>query len=148
MQISELNVPKRKRRKRLGRGPGSGTGKTSGRGYKGQGARSGNKKRPWFEGGQMPLQRRVPKRGFKPLSRNVYQLVNVVALERFENGQTVDVSLLKKSGLVKSADCPVKVLGDGELTKKLVVQVDAFSKTAQEKIVKVGGEAAVVTRSA
>jgi len=148
MQIGELNVPKRKRRKRVGRGPGSGNGKTSGRGHKGLGQRSGAKHHPWFEGGQMPLQRRVPKRGFKSLNKSVYQLVNVVALERFSDGQTVDAALLKQNGLIKNENYPVKILGDGELTKKLTVRADAFSQTAQDKIAKAGGEAACVTRSA
>lgn len=148
MQIGELNIPKRKKHRRIGRGPGSGNGKTSGRGQKGQGARSGFKKRAWFEGGQMPLQRRIPKRGFKPIDKIFFQLVNVATLERFENGQIVDIALLKKSGLIKYPDRPVKILGNGNLTKKLTVQADAFSQTAQDKIANAGGEAATVTRSA
>ena len=96
----------------------------------------------------MPLQRRVPKRGFKPLERNIFQLVNVVALERFQDGQTVDAAILKQNGLIKNENYPVKILGDGELTKKLTVRADAFSKSAQEKIAKAGGEAACITRSA
>ncbi|MBN2327911.1 MAG: 50S ribosomal protein L15 [Candidatus Omnitrophica bacterium] len=148
MQIGELNIPRRKKRKRVGRGPGSGHGKTSSRGHKGQGQRSGFKKRPWFEGGQMPLQRRVPKRGFKSLNKKVFQLVNVVALERFEDGQTVDPAALKQSGLIKNLNTPVKILGNGELSKKLSVQADAFSQSAMDKINKAGGEAAKVNRSA
>lgn len=147
MQISELNVPKKKQRKRVGRGPGSGKGKTSGRGHKGQGARSGSKKRAWFEGGQMPLQRRVPKRGFKPLDKTVFQLVNLHGLTRFDDGQTVDLDTLKQFGLIKHTDRPVKVLGAGDLSKKLVVHADAFSKTAQEKISQAGGQTVVVDRS-
>ena len=148
MQIGELNVPRKKRRKRVGRGPGSGHGKTAARGHKGQGQRSGFKKRPWFEGGQMPLQRRVPKRGFKSLNKKIYQLVNIVSLERFEDGQTVDVPVLKQCGLIKNDKDPVKILGDGELTKKLSVRADAFSKSAQEKIAKAGGDAAQYDRTA
>lgn len=148
MHIGELNVPKKKTPKRVGRGPGSGNGKTSGRGQKGQGARSGHKKKPWFEGGQMPLQRRIPKRGFKPLDKTYFQLVNVLSLDRFENGQTVDSALLKKAGLIKHESQPVKILGTGDLSKKLTVKANAFSKSAQEKITKAGGEAAIVAPAA
>ncbi len=141
MQISELNVPHKKKRKRLGRGPGSGHGKTAGRGTKGHKARSGYKRKATFEGGQMPLQRRVPKRGFRPLDKTEYQVVNVRNLERFEDGQTVDAQALKAGGLIKSLKRPVKILGTGPLTKKLTVQADRFSQSAREKITQAGGTA-------
>ncbi|RJP24516.1 MAG: 50S ribosomal protein L15 [Candidatus Omnitrophota bacterium] len=140
MHIGELKtIPKRKR-KRVGRGPGSGHGKTSSRGHKGQGARSGFKRRAWFEGGQMPLQRRIPKRGFKSLNKKTYQLVNLLSLQRFDDGDTVDPEKLKTVGLIKHAGRPVKILGSGELTKRLSVQADAFSNSAREKIAQLGGE--------
>jgi len=141
MHIGELIAPPRKNRKRVGRGPGSGNGKTSGRGMNGQKARSGNKYRPWFEGGQMPLQRRIPKRGFKSLNKKVFQLVNVSSLDKFEDGQTVDPAALAQKGLIKKSDRPVKILGFGELSKRLVVHADAFSGSAKEKIAQAGGEA-------
>lgn len=141
MHIGELKRPPRKNRKRIGRGPGSGSGKTSGRGQKGQHSRAGSGHRPWFEGGQMPLQRRLPKRGFKPLRRNEFQLVNVEALARFEDGQTVDAAALKEAGLIKNANRPIKVLGNGDIAKKLIVHASAFSQSAQEKIAQAGGEA-------
>ncbi len=141
MQISELNIPGKKKRKRLGRGPGSGHGKTSGRGTKGGKARSGFKHKHAFEGGQMPLQRRIPKRGFRPLDKTQYQLVNVQTLERFDEGQTVDAPALKAGGLIKSLKRPVKILGTGTLSKKLTVQADRFSQSAREKIVLAGGQA-------
>ncbi len=148
MQIGELNVPHKKKRKRIGRGPGSGSGKTAGRGHNGQRSRSGYSRRPWFEGGQMPLQRRVPKRGFKPLNKLYYQLINLVSLEKFDEGQTIDLAIMKEAGLIKNTERKVKILGNGELTKKLVVHADAFSKSAIEKITKAGGETSVVDRSA
>jgi large subunit ribosomal protein L15 len=148
MQIGELNVPHKKQRKRIGRGPGSGSGKTAGRGHNGQRSRSGYSRRPWFEGGQMPLQRRVPKRGFNPLNKLYYQLINLSSLEKIDEGQLVDLAYMKEIGLIKKADKKVKILGNGELTKKLVVHADAFSKSAIEKIAKAGGETSVVDRSA
>lgn len=144
MQISELDAPPRKKRKRVGRGPGSGTGKTAGRGYKGQKSRSGYKSHPWFEGGQMPLQRRVPKRGFHSRNKVEFQLVNVDALDlKFENGQTVDGEALESRGLIKHADRAIKILGTGNLTKKLTVLADHFSKSAEEKIRAAGGQVQV-----
>jgi len=148
MQIGELNVPHKKQRKRIGRGPGSGSGKTAGRGHNGQRSRSGYSRRPWFEGGQMPLQRRVPKRGFHPLNKLYYQLINLASLEKIDEGKVVDLAYMKEIGLIKNADKKVKILGNGELTKKLVVHADAFSKSAIEKIAKAGGETSVVDRSA
>ena len=128
---------------RRGRGHGSGNGKTAGKGHKGQKARSGAP-RPGFEGGQMPLYRRLPKRGFK--NRNTLEIVsiNISALERFENGATVNVDTLIESGVIKNSLDGVKILGNGELTKKLNVQANAFSASAKEKIEALGGTAEVI----
>ncbi len=128
---------------RRGRGHGSGNGKTAGKGHKGQKARSGAP-RIGFEGGQMPLYRRIPKRGFK--NRNSKEIVgiNLSALNRFEDGTTVDVALLVESGVVTNPRDGVKILGNGEITKKLNVKVDAFSASAKEKIEAVGGTAEVI----
>lgn len=128
-----------KQRKRLGRGPGSGHGKTSGRGHKGFKARSGSGIKLGFEGGQMPLQRRLPKRGFNNIFRKEYAVVNVKDLEKFEAGTKVDRQLLIEAGLVRAKDNFVKVLGDGELTKKVTVAVDKVSLSARKKIENVGG---------
>ena len=127
--------------KRLGRGIGSGLGKTSGKGHKGQNARSGGGVRPGFEGGQMPLVRRIPKRGFNNRFRKVYSIVNISALEaKFESGAVVDAEALIVSGILsKIEDAGVKVLGGGELTKALTVKADKFSASAKEAIVKAGG---------
>ena len=134
-----------KNRKRVGRGPGSGTGKTSGKGEKGQNARSGGGVRPGFEGGQLPLFRRLSKRGFKNYEfRTVYSTVNVSDLNRFEDGTVVDTTLLKEVGLIKKELDGVKVLGNGELTKKLTVKANAFTKSAQEKIETIGGKTEVI----
>ena len=134
------------REKRLGRGIGSGTGKTSGKGHKGQWARSGGGVRPGFEGGQMPLTRRLPKRGFKNAQfKKIYSTVNVSALEVFDNDTVVTAELLLESGLLsKIEEYGLKVLGDGELTKKLTVKANKFTKTAQEKIEKAGGKVEVL----
>ena len=129
--------------KRLGRGVGSGLGKTSGKGHKGAKARSGGGKRPGFEGGQMPLYRRVPKKGFKNPFRVDYATVNVGALEVFENGATVTVEELKNAGLVKKTLAGVKILGNGDLTKKLTVEAAKFTETAKNKIEALGGKAEV-----
>ena len=128
---------------RRGRGHGSGNGKTAGKGHKGQKARSGAP-RPGFEGGQMPLYRRIPKRGFT--NRNTLNIVaiNVSALERFENGATVDVNALVEAGVIKNPRDGVKILGNGELTKKLDVKVNAYSESAKEKIEALGGTAEVM----
>lgn len=128
-----------KNRKRVGRGPGSGQGTTSGRGMNGQKSRSGSKRRPWFEGGQMPLQRRVPKRGFTNIFKKEYQEVNVAALEKFQGSEAVTLETLYAQGMVSKRDIPVKILGNGELTKKLAVTAAAATKGAIEKIVKAGG---------
>ena len=130
--------------KRLGRGVGSGLGKTSGKGHKGAKARSGGGKGPGFEGGQMPLYRRIPKSGFTNIFAKEFATINLSELERFEDGTTVTVALLKQHGLVKQIKDGVKVLGGGELTKKLTVQVDRFTASAKEKIEALGGKAEVI----
>ena len=129
--------------RRLGRGTGSGLGKTSGKGHKGAKARSGGGKRPGFEGGQMPLYRRVPKKGFTNAFRVEYATVNVASLDVFENGATVTVEDLKKAGLIKKTLDGVKILGNGELTKKLTVEAAKFTETAKNKIEALGGKAEV-----
>ena len=128
---------------RRGRGHGSGNGKTAGKGHKGQKARSGAP-RPGFEGGQMPLYRRIPKRGFTCRNSKEIVSVNVSALERFENDTVVTVETLIEAGLVKNPRDGVKILGNGELTKKLTVQANAFSASAKEKIEALGGNAEVI----
>ena len=131
-------------RKRVGRGIGSGSGKTCGRGHKGQKARSGSGIHPWAEGGQMPLQRRLPKRGFTNIFKKEYELVNLDRLEeRFEDGTEITIDLLKEAHLVKKVKDGVKILGRGELTKKFHVHAHLFSKSAEEKIKAVGGEVTV-----
>ena len=126
-------------KKRIGRGPGSGHGKTATKGHKGQKARSGGSIKAGFEGGQMPMQRRLPKRGFTPLQRKEYTLVNLGQLEVFESGTTVDMELLIKSGLVGKLLDGLKVLAKGELTKSLTIKAHKFSVAAKEKIVAAGG---------
>jgi len=139
------------RKKRIGRGIGSGHGKTAGRGHKGLGSRSHGNTPPGYEGGQMPLQRRVPKRGFRRLQKNAARrdevaLVNIGSLESFVEGQTVDPAVLADRGLVR-AGLRVKVLGDGELKRKITVRAHAFSKSAREKITAQGGLAEVIEGS-
>ena len=129
---------------RVGRGHGSGNGKTAGRGQKGQKSRSGGKVRVGFEGGQMPLYRRIPKRGFTNRNTKEIVAINVSALECFDNGATVDVNALVEAGIIKNPRDGVKILGNGELTKKLDVKVDAFSASAKEKIEALGGTAEVM----
>lgn len=127
-------------RKRVGRGPGSGLGKTSGRGHKGWGARSGSSRRPGYEGGQMPLYRRVPKRGFTNARfRTDYTVLNVSKLDVFDDGATVDLNAVLKAGLASMNTDQFKVLGTGEISKKLTVRAQKFSKTASEKIKAAGG---------
>ena len=131
--------------KRIGRGHGSGHGKTAGKGHKGQKARAGRGMRPGFEGGQMPLQRRLPKRGFNNIFRIEMAIVNVAALDKaFEAGETVTVDALIEKGLVKKVLGGVKVLGNGELSKALTVQANAFSDSAKQKIEAAGGKAEVI----
>lgn len=128
---------------RKGRGHGSGNGKTSGKGHKGQKARSGGSIRPGFEGGQMPLHRQIPKRGFVNIFATKYAVINVEDLEVFEDGAVVDEQAIVEAGLLKKTLDGVKVLGRGELTKKLTVNVAAFSESAKQKIEEVGGKAEV-----
>ena len=141
MELSNLKPKKgaRHAKKRVGRGPGSGHGKTSSRGEKGQKSRSGYSGKRGFEGGQMPLHRRLPKRGFTNIFKTDYAVVNVSDLERFDNGASVDEATLRQAGLVKGSHDGVKVLGDGELSKKLTVSATKFSKSAREIIEKAGG---------
>lgn len=129
---------------RKGRGTGSGNGKTSGKGHKGQNARSGGGVRPGFEGGQMPLARRLPKRGFVNIFATTYATINVSDLDKFEDGAVVDAAALKEAGLLKKSLDGVKILGNGEVTKKLTVKAAAFSGSAKEKIEKAGGKAEVI----
>ena len=146
MRLHELQPPKGARRaaKRKGRGLASGLGKTAGRGQKGQGARSGSKTRPGFEGGQTPLFQRLPKRGFTNIFKQRWAVVNLSALNRFDDGTTVTPELLRESGLIRSLRDPLKILGDGELERKLVVQAHRFSKQALTKIEAAGGKAEVI----
>ncbi|GAA3201103.1 50S ribosomal protein L15 [Lentilactobacillus kefiri] len=144
MKLNELKAAEGSRslRTRKGRGRSAGKGKTAGRGQKGQKARS--KTRVGFEGGQMPLYRRIPKRGFNNISRKEYAVVNVVKLEAFDNGTEVTPELLQKSGIVKNAKSGIKILGEGKLTKKLTVKANKFSKAAQSVIENAGGKIEVV----
>ena len=133
-----------KNRKRVGRGPGSGTGKTSGRGSKGQLARSGGKTRPGFEGGQLPFFQRLPKRGFKNYTRKEYAIVNLSDLDMFNDGDVVTPELLVANNVLKKLKSGVKVLANGELTKKLTVKANVFSKAAEAAITKAGGKVEVI----
>jgi large subunit ribosomal protein L15 len=135
-----------KKRRRLGCGTGSGRGGTCTKGHKGQNARSGGGTPPWFEGGQMPLQRRVPKRGFNNPTRKLFQIVNVGDLGRFEAGTTVDLEALRKAGLIKKAGVPVKLLGGGTIEHALTVRVHAASKSAVEKIGQHKGQVEILGR--
>jgi len=135
----------RRNRKRVGRGRSAGGGKTAGRGQKGQNSRSGSHRKPGFEGGQMPLVRRIPKLGgFTPRNRKVYAVVNVCDLERFEKDQVVDPALLAGAGLIRKERENVKILGDGELKTSLTVRAHAFTRAAREKIEAAGGKAQVI----
>jgi large subunit ribosomal protein L15 len=141
MDLSQLKPAKgsTKNKKRCGRGEGSGLGVTAGRGHKGYGSRGGSKKRAWFEGGQMPLQRRVPKFGFTNINKVMFQVVNVGKLETVDVKGIINKDALYEFGLIRKKNIPVKILGQGELTKKISIEVDAISKTAKEKIEKLGG---------
>ena len=130
--------------KRIGRGHGSGNGKTAGKGHKGQKARAGRGIRAGFEGGQMPLHRRIPKRGFNNIFATPYVTINVAALNRFEDGAVVTTEALLEAGIIKKAPYGVKILGNGKLEKKLTVQVAAFSESAAAKIEAAGGKAEVI----
>lgn len=147
MKLHELSPAEgsKKAFKRIGRGAGSGQGKTAGKGHKGQKARSGYSRRPGFEGGQMPLQRRIPKRGFNNIFATEYATVNVSALnDRFDDGATVDAESLVACGLVKKTLDGIKVLGKGEITKALTVKVNAVSESAKAKIEAAGGKVEVL----
>ncbi|MBQ3161010.1 MAG: 50S ribosomal protein L15 [Oscillospiraceae bacterium] len=146
MKIHELSpaAGSTKEVKRIGRGHGSGWGKTAGKGHKGQNARSGGGVRPGFEGGQMPLARRIPKRGFNNIFAEDVTVINVSALANFKEGTVVDNEILKAAGLIKKLDEKVKILGKGELNVNLTVKAAAFSASAKEKIEKAGGKAEVM----
>ncbi len=146
MNLHTLKPAKGSKRpkRRVGRGRASGMGKTSSRGHKGQMARSGHKHKPTFEGGQMPLVRRIPKRGFKNVNRVTYIPVNLAALDRFEDGSEVTVEILRAAGLVRGPSAPVKILGNGDLSKKLTLKVHAFSATAKAKVEAAGGVCDVI----
>ncbi|OGU18432.1 MAG: 50S ribosomal protein L15 [Geobacteraceae bacterium GWC2_53_11] len=141
MELNNLrpSIGSTKNRKRIGRGTGSGHGKTATKGHKGQKARSGGSIKAGFEGGQMPLQRRLPKRGFTPLDRVVYSLVNISQLDVFESGSTVDTIALISKGLIKSDRFAVKILGNGDISKSLKVTASKFSQSAKDKIITAGG---------
>jgi large subunit ribosomal protein L15 len=146
MRIGQLKRLKgvQKKRKRVGRGPGSGHGKTSTRGHKGQLARSGSKRTPGFEGGQMSLARRLPKRGFTNIFRKEYQILNLESLKDIKDQKMITPQVLKKLGLLRKVNKPVKILGRGEITIPLTIQANAFSKKAREKIEACGGKIEVI----
>jgi len=146
MNLNELVPAPGSRTKpyRKGRGIGSGNGKTAGKGHKGQNARSGGGVRPGFEGGQMPLYRRLPKRGFKNVLAFKYSEINVSTLDKFEDGAEITPELLQESGLIKKLNDGVSVMGNGEITKKVTVHAHRFTKTAKEKIEKAGGKAIII----
>lgn len=146
MKLNELKpaAGARKKEVRVGRGTGSGVGKTSGRGHKGQKARSGGGVRPGFEGGQMPIYRRLPKRGFKNVWAKQFATVNVEDLNRFDDGATVDAVALVEAGILKNVLDGVKILGNGDIKKNLTVKAQAFSKSAGEKIQAAGGKIEVI----
>ena len=146
MKLDELKpaVGSRTTRKRIGRGVGSGLGKTSGKGHKGQNARSGGGVRPGFEGGQMPLFRRIPKRGFKNINSKEFTEVTLAMLEKLDNGTEVTVDSLIEAGIIKKANDGIVVLGNGDLTKKLTVKAARVTKSAEAKILAAGGKVEVV----
>ena len=145
MRLDSLNPAKGsiKNKKRKGRGHGSGLGKTSGRGHKGSGQRSGNKKRPWFEGGQMPLSRRLPRRGFNNIFKEKFQIVNICDILKIPKVSKVDAVVLNNNGLIRSALKPVKILGKGDIDIKISITASSFSDTAKNKIEDAGGTAIV-----
>jgi large subunit ribosomal protein L15 len=147
VNLSNLKPPRgsRHRKVRVGRGIGSKLGKTAGKGNKGQKSRKGYSRRPGFEGGQMPLRRRIPKRGFHNPTRSEYAVVNVESLDIFPAGTTVTPELLIGSGLIRQVRAEIKVLGDGELKNSLTVQAHKFSKSAEEKITRAGGKAEILS---
>jgi large subunit ribosomal protein L15 len=141
MELNNLrpSIGSAKNRKRIGRGTGSGHGKTATKGHKGQKARSGGSIKAGFEGGQMPLQRRLPKRGFTPLDRTVFSLVNISQLDIYESGDSIDAMSLVEKGLIKSTRFAVKVLGNGDITKSFKITANKFSQSAKDKIIAAGG---------
>ena len=141
MKLHELSPAEgsRKKRKRLGRGVASGTGKTAGRGTKGHNSRSGGGVRPGFEGGQMPLHRRLPKRGFTNIFKKKIAIINIRDLSRFETGSVIDKSTLAGSGLIKGKNDGIKLLGQGEINMPLTIRINSVSKSASEKIIAAGG---------
>jgi len=134
----------KKNKKRIGRGHGTGLGKTSGRGHKGAGQRSGNKKRVWFEGGQMPLSRRLPRRGFTNIFKEKFQIINISDLSKIEKKLDIDPVVLKENGFIRSSLKPVKVLGKGVIEKKMNVTASSFSESAKNKIEKAGGTVTIL----
>lgn len=146
MKLHELSPAPGSARKnfRKGRGHGSGNGKTAGKGHKGQNARSGGGVRPGFEGGQLPIYRKIPKRGFTNHFAKKYSIVNLTSLDKFDQGAIVDFEALKEMGIIKKKYDGVRILGDGEMTKSLTVRADYFSASAKEKIEAAGGKAEVV----
>jgi large subunit ribosomal protein L15 len=134
--------------KRLGRGVGSGTGKTAGRGHNGAGSRVGGAHKPYFEGGQTSLIRRIPKRGFTNIFKKIFQIVNIEDIEKIDSqGKDIGAEILFENGLIRSMSAPIKILGNGDLTKSIVIRAQAFSKSAREKIEKAKGKAEVVSRA-
>ncbi|MFH1380941.1 MAG: 50S ribosomal protein L15 [Candidatus Omnitrophota bacterium] len=148
MKLSDIKKPKGAHRnaKRVGRGPGSGHGKTSGRGHKGAKSRSGYSRRFGFEGGQISLMRRLPKRGFTSLKKHIFQIVNVESLNHFKKDSSVDKNSMEKAGLIRKAAMPVKILGNGKISKPLVISADMFSKSAEKKILQAGGKVEIITK--
>jgi len=146
MKLNELSPPKGSKtsRKRLGRGPGSGTGKTSGKGHKGHNARSGGGVRPGFEGGQMPIQRRLPKVGFANIFKKKIAVVNIRDLSKFESGSVVDEAALIRSGIIRGRRDGIKLLSQGDIALPLTIKVNGASRTAKEKIEKAGGKVEVI----
>ena len=145
MKLSELKATpgSRKDRKRIGRGTGSGTGKTSGRGQKGQKSRSGGNPHPWFEGGQMPLYRRLPKRGFTNIFKKEYEIINLVQLAGLETKNPITPEVMREKGIIRRVDS-VKILGNGELPEALTVHAQKFSRSAVDKIEKAGGKVVTI----
>ena len=146
MRLNDLSPMKgsSKRRKRVGRGPGSGHGKTSCRGHKGQKARAGAKIRPGFEGGQMPFERRIPKRGFTNIFKKEYELINISDLKKFESDTVLDINALKDAGLISGKKYGVKLLGDGEISHPLAIKVHKVSRKAREKVEAAGGKVELI----
>lgn len=146
MRLGELkkSAGSTKKRKRIGRGPGSGHGKTSTRGHKGQKARAGGRVPPWFEGGQMPLQRRIPKRGFVSIFKKEYQVVNLGSLGKCGQAEVINPAVLKNCGLIKKENLPVKILGEGNIDHSATIQAQAFSQSAREKILAAGGKVELI----